>query len=46
MIDLSLFLILTLTSVVWFTVGFMYGKFTERSKRFKGNEKRTIFRKN
>lgn len=46
MIDLKLFLVITLTSVAWFIVGFNYGKFIERSKRFRKDEKRTIFRKN
>ena len=45
-IDLGLFLIIVLTSTVWFIVGYMYGKFVERTRRFRGNEKRTIFRKN
>lgn len=45
-INWSLFLIILLISTGWFIVGYMYGKFTEKTKRFKGNEKCTIFRKN
>lgn len=45
MIDLKLFLLILLTSISWFIIGFVFGRFLERTKKFR-NEKRSIFRKN
>lgn len=35
----------TIFSIIWFYVGYKYGRAVEKTKKFP-NEKRTIFRKN
>lgn len=45
MINLKLFIIIMLTSLSWFIIGFMFGRFIYKTKKLR-DEKRSIFRKN
>lgn len=44
--NLIIFCIIISSCAVWFTVGYRYGRYVERRKKYFSNEKRTVFRKN